>query len=169
MSLSMYESSIPVLVRNLNNLSAYLAKGADYASEKEIDDAVLVNARLFPNMFDLAHQIQIACDVSKGAAARLSGIEAPKFEDNEASFEELQTRISNTIKFLESVPADQIDGTEEKEITLPAGDKEFKFSGRDYLQTFVLPNVYFHAVTAYNILRHNGVEIGKMDFLGAPQ
>ena len=169
MSLSMYESSIPVLVRNLNNLSAYLAKGADYASEKEIDDAVLVNARLFPNMFDLAHQIQIACDVSKGAAARLSGIEAPKFEDNEASFEELQTRISNTIKFLESVPADQIDGTEEKEIILPAGDKEFKFSGRDYLQTFVLPNVYFHAVTAYNILRHNGVEIGKMDFLGAPQ
>ena len=169
MSLSMYESSIPVLIRNLNNLSAYLAKGADYASEKEIDDAVLVNARLFPNMFDLAHQIQIACDVSKGAAARLSGIEAPKFEDNEASFEELQTRISNTIKFLESVPADQIDGTEEKEITLPAGDKEFKFSGRDYLQTFVLPNVYFHAVTAYNILRHNGVEIGKMDFLGAPQ
>ena len=169
MSLSMYESSIPVLVRNLNNLSAYLAKGADYASEKEIDDAVLVNARLFPNMFDLAHQIQIACDVSKGAAARLSGIEAPKFEDNEASFEELQTRISNTIKFLESVPADQIDGTEEKEITLPAGDKEFKFSGRDFLQKFVLPNVYFHAVTAYNILRHNGVEIGKMDFLGAPK
>ena len=169
MSLSMYESSIPVLVRNLNNLSAYLAKGADYASEKEIDDAVLVNARLFPNMFDLAHQIQIACDVSKKAAARLSGIEAPSFEDNEASFEELQTRISNTIKFLESVPADQIDGTEEKQITLPAGDKEFKFSGRDYLQTFVLPNVYFHAVTAYNILRHNGVEIGKMDFLGAPQ
>ena len=169
MSLSMYESSIPVLIRNLNNLSAYLAKGADYASEKEIDDAVLVNARLFPNMFDLAHQIQIACDVSKGAAARLSGIEAPKFEDNEASFEELQTRISNTIKFLESVPADQIDGTEEKEITLPAGDKEFKFSGRDFLQTFVLPNVYFHAVTAYNILRHNGVEIGKMDFLGAPK
>ena len=169
MSLSMFESSIPVLIRNLNNLSAFLEKGANHASEKEIDGAVLVNSRLFPDMFPLARQIQIASDVSKGAAARLSGIEAPNFEDNEASFEELQTRISNTIKFLESVPADKIDGTEEKEITVPAGANEFKFSGRDFLQMFVLPNVFFHTTTAYNILRHNGVEIGKMDFLGAPK
>jgi hypothetical protein len=168
MSLSMYESSIPVLIRNLNNLSAFMAKGANYASEKDIDGSVLVNARLFPNMRPLASQIQIACDVSKGAAARLSGIEAPSFEDNEASFEELQTRISNTVKFLESVPADRIDGTEEKEIILQAGPTEFKFTGKTYLQSFVIPNTYFHAVTAYNILRHNGVEIGKMDFLGAP-
>lgn len=169
MSLSMYESSIPVLVRSLNNLSALLTKGASYASEKDIDGSVLVNARLFPNMFPLARQVQIACDVSKGAAARLSGIEAPTYEDNEASFEELQTRITNTLKFLESVPADKVDGTEDKEITLQAGPEEFKFSGKSYLQTFVMPNVFFHVTTTFNILRHNGVEVGKMDFLGVPQ
>lgn len=168
MSLSMYESSIPVLIRNLNNLSAFLTKATSHASEKEIDGGVLVNSRLFPNMLPLTSQIQIACDVSKGAAARLSGLEAPSYEDNEVSFEELQTRISNTVKFLKSVPADKIDGTEEKEITLKAGPTEFKFTGKTYLQNFVLPNVYFHATTAFNILRHNGVEIGKMDFLGAP-
>jgi hypothetical protein len=163
----MYESSIPLLIRNLNNLSAFLLKGASYASEKSIDASVLTSARLYPNMLPLTSQIQIACDVSKGAAARLAGIEAPSFEDNEASFEELQTRITKTVKFLESVAADKIDGSEEKEITLKAGSAEFKFTGKTYLQSFVLPNVYFHATTAFNILRHNGVEIGKMDFLGA--
>jgi hypothetical protein len=167
MSISMYESSIPVLIRNLNNLSAFLIKAADYASEKGIDGGVLASSRLFPNMLPLTSQIQIACDVSKGAAARLSGIEAPSYEDNEVSFEELQARIIKTVKFLESIPAEKIDGSEEKEITLKAGPTEFKFTGKTYLQNFVLPNVYFHATTAFNILRHNGVEIGKMDFLGA--
>jgi hypothetical protein len=167
MSISMYESSIPVLIRNLNNLSAFLVKAANHASEKDIDGGVLASSRLFPNMLPLTSQIQIACDVSKGAAARLSGIEAPSYEDNEASFEELQTRIAKTVKFLESIPAEKIDGSEEKEITLKAGPTEFKFSGKTYVQNFVLPNVYFHATTAFNILRHNGVEIGKMDFLGA--
>jgi hypothetical protein len=165
----MYKSSIPLLIRNLNNLSALLEKGASYAGEKEIDETVLVSARLFPNMLPLANQVQIACDVSKGAAARLGGVEAPKYEDNEATFDELLTRISNTIEFLKSVPADNLEGTEEKEITLQAGPNELKFSGSSYLQAFVLPNVYFHTTTAYNILRHNGVEIGKMDFLGAIQ
>jgi uncharacterized protein len=167
MSLSMYESSIPVLIRYLNNLSALLTKGASHASQKEIEGSVLVNARLFPNMFALARQVQIACDISKGAAARLSGIEAPAYEDTEASFEELQTRISNTLKYLESVPADKIDGTEEKAITLKAGDSEYNFTGKNYLLFFVFPNVFFHITTTFNILRHNGVEIGKMDYLGS--
>lgn len=167
MSISMYESTIPVLIRNLNNLSAFLVKAASHASEKSFDASVLPNARLFPNMLPLTSQIQIACDVSKGAAARLSGIEAPSYEDNEATFDELQVRISKTVTFLESVAADKFDGSEEKEITLKAGPTEFKFTGKAYLQNFVLPNVYFHSTTAFNILRHNGVEIGKMDFLGA--
>lgn len=166
MSLSMYESSVPVLIRNLNNLAAILEKGAGYASDREIEGAVLVNARLFPNMFPLARQVQIACDVSKGAVGRLSGVEAPKHEDTEVSFDDLQTRIKKTIEFIESVPADKIDGSEEKEIVLAAGPNEYKFRGKDYLLLFVLPNVFFHITTAYNILRHNGVDIGKMDFLG---
>ncbi len=166
MSLSMYESSVPVLVRNLNNLAGFLAKGAAYAEEKGFDGNVLAGSRLFANMLPLTSQVQIACDVSKGAVARLSGIEAPSYKDDEISFDQLQLRIANTIKFLESIPADSIDGSEEKEIVLKAGPTEFKFTGKAYLQNFVFPNVYFHATTAYNILRHNGVEIGKMDFLG---
>lgn len=166
MATSMYQCLIPALIRNLNNLSAFLKKGADHCAAKEIDSAVMANARLFPDMFPLYRQVQITTDVSKGAAARLSGVEAPSFEDEEAGFEELQERIKATIEFLESIPADKIDGTEDKEIVLQAGPSEFKFTGQQFLQSFVLPNVYFHTTTAYNIMRHNGVEIGKMDFLG---
>lgn len=166
MSLSMYECSIPVFLRYLNNLSAILEKGAKYASEREIDETILVNARLYPNMFPLSKQVQIACDVAKGAAARLSGVESPKHEDNETTFAELQARITKTKSFLESVDEANINGTEDKEITLQAGPNEFKFTGRIFLTTFSLPNVFFHVSTAYNILRHNGVEIGKMDYLG---
>ena len=162
----MYERSIPVLIRNLNNLSVFLTKAASYASDNDIAGSVLTSSSLFPNMLPLTSQIQISCDTSKGAAARLSGIEAPSYEDTETSFEELQTRIINTVKFLESVPADKVNGCEEKEITLKAGPTELEFTGKTYLQNFVFPNVYFHATTAFNILRHNGVEIGKMDFLG---
>lgn len=168
MSLSMYNCSIPVFVRSLNNLAAILAKAATYSTEREIAETVLITARLFPNMFPLSRQVQIACDVVKGAGARISGIEAPKYEDNEATFDELQTRIANTIKFLESIPQDKIDGTEAKEIVLQAGSIELKFAGEDYLNKWALPNLYFHVTTTYNILRHNGLEIGKMDFLGAP-
>lgn len=167
MSLSMYTCSIPPLVRNLNNLAAILQKGADHAAAKGIDQSVFISARLAPDMFPLARQIQITSDVSKGCAARLCGIEAPVFEDTESSFDELQKRITNTLQFLEAVLPEQADGSEDKEIVLKAGEKEFKFSGLSYLQSFVLPNVMFHTATAYNILRHNGVEIGKMDFLGA--
>ncbi|MEQ8952493.1 MAG: DUF1993 domain-containing protein [Gammaproteobacteria bacterium] len=166
MSLSMYESSIPALVRHLNILSALLKKGEDHATEKGFDAAVLINARLYPDMFPLVKQVQIACDVSKGAAARLSGGESPKHEDTESSFSELQARISRTLAYVESVPANKIDGSEEREIVLKAGSSEYKFTGKNYLQGFVLPNVYFHITTAYNIMRHNGVILGKMDFLG---
>lgn len=166
MSLTMYSSSIPVFVRSLRNLSAILQKAADYSAEKKIEEAVLVSARLYPNMFALARQVQIACDVVKGAGARLSGVEAPKYEDNEATFDELQTRIKNTITFLQSLPEAKINGTEEKQIVMQAGPNEYKFKGLDYLNTWALPNLYFHVTTTYNILRHNGLDIGKMDFLG---
>lgn len=168
MNLSMFASSIPLLIRNLTNLSDIIQKGADYAREHELEDHVLVNYRLYPDMLPLAKQVQIASDVSKGAAARLSGTEAPSYEDNETTFEELQARITRTIEYLKTFTSEQIDGTEEKEIILKAGPTEFKFAGFQYLSLFVMPNVYFHVTTAYNILRHNGVELGKMDFLGSP-
>lgn len=166
MSLTMHECSIPVFLRYLNNLSALLEKGTSYASEKEIEYSILANARLYPNMLSLSRQVQIACDVTKGAAARLSGVESPKHEDKETTFEELQDRIAKTKSFLESIDEADINGTEDKEILLQAGPKEFKFTGRIFLTTFALPNLLFHVSTAYNILRHNGVDIGKMDYLG---
>tara|TARA_B110000438_G_scaffold22759_1_gene20675 strand:+ start:2504 stop:2998 length:495 start_codon:yes stop_codon:yes gene_type:complete len=162
----MYECSIPVFLRYLNNLSALLKKGTSYASEKEIEYSILVNARLYPNMLPLSRQVQIACDVTKGAAARLSGVEPPKHEDKETTFEELQDRIAKTKTFLESIDEADINGTEDKEILLQAGPKEIKFTGRIFLTTFALPNLLFHVSTAFNILRHNGVDIGKMDYLG---
>jgi hypothetical protein len=166
MSLTMHECSIPVFLRYLNNLSALLEKGTSYASEKEIEYSILVNARLYPNMLSLSRQVQIACDVTKGAAARLSGVESPKHEDKETTFEELQDRIAKTKSFLESIDEADINGTEDKEILLQFGPKELKFTGRIFLTTFALPNLLFHVSTAYNILRHNGVDIGKMDYLG---
>lgn len=169
MSLSMYEISVPVLVRNLNNLSAILKKGADYAATNGIDESVLINARLFPNMLPLSGQVQIACDMSKKAAARLSGAEPSSDEDNEASFEELYTRIANTVEFLKSTSPESINGSEQEEVTIQAGPQKLTLTGVFYLQSFVLPNVFFHTTTAYNILRHNGVELGKIDFIGAPE
>ena len=168
MSLTMYSHSVPYFIRALNNLSAILKKGAAHAQEHEIDPSIFVTDRLFPNMLPLSKQVQIACDVSKRAAARLSGVEAPVFEDNEASFEELQQRIQNTIDFLNSVPADKINGTEEKQIKFMAGSTEVEFIGASYLSLWALPNIYFHVTTAYNILRNNGVVLGKLDYLGTP-
>lgn len=168
MSLTMHSSSIPYFVRSLNNLSAILKKGADHATEKDFDPSILVTARLFPDMFPLSRQVQIACDVCKGAAARISGIEAPSFDDVESSFEQLQERIAKTIEFLESVPADAVDGTEEKQVMLQAGTYEIEFTGATYLSMWALPNLYFHVTTSYNILRHNGVSLGKLDYVGQP-
>lgn len=167
MSLSMYQASIPVLIRNLNNLSAILKKAEAHAVARKIEPEVFINFRLAPDMYPLSKQIQIATDVSKGGAARLAGVEVPSFPDTEKTFAELQARIAKVIEFLNSFKAPQIDGSEEKKISLKVGGQELTFSGQAYLFGFVLPNIYFHTTTTYAILRHNGVELGKRDYLGA--
>jgi len=166
MSVSMYDCSVPQLVRALRNLSVILAKGASFGSENDIDEEAITGYRLYPNMFPLTRQIQIASDVAKGAGARLAGIEPPSFPDEEVTFDQLQERINKTIEFLESLNPDQVNGSEEKEIVLKAGEQEFRFTGFNFLHSFALPNLYFHSTTAYNILRSMGVNLGKMDFLG---
>ena len=165
-TITMYEASIPVLIRMLKNLSSILDKAASHAEAKKIDATIFVNARLAPDMYPLSRQIQIATDMAKGCAARLAGIEVPRYEDTEATFTELQARIAKTIAFIESVTAEQVNGSEEKMITIPTHSKELNFLGQTYLLNFVMPNFYFHMTTAYAILRHNGVDIGKMDFVG---
>jgi len=167
MTLSMYQASIPAFVRILTNLSAILTKAEAHAAAKKIDSSVFINARLAPDMFPLARQIQIASDGVKGCAARLAGIDVPSYADTETTFAELQARIAKAVAFMQSVKPAQIDGSEERDIQLKVGGHEFKFKGQAYLLTFVIPNFYFHVTTAYAILRHNGVEIGKQDFLGS--
>jgi uncharacterized protein len=164
--LSIYDATIPSLKRALSNLAAILKKGEEYADAKEVEHQVLLNSRLFVDMYPLTRQVQIATDMSKGAGGRLAAIEIPKYEDNETSFAELQARITKTIAFLDSINPEQLEGAESREITITIRKADLKFSGQDYLLKWVLPNVYFHVTTAYNILRHNGVELGKQDFLG---
>lgn len=166
MSLSMYQSSVPVFVKMLSNLSAILKKAAAHAEAKKIEPRALLEARLYPDMFTLTRQVQIVSDNAKGCTARLAGVEVPKFEDNEASFADLEARLQKTIEFMKSVPAEKIDGSEDREVTLPTRTQSMTFKGMPYLVGFVLPNFYFHLTTAYAILRHNGVEVGKGDFLG---
>jgi uncharacterized protein len=168
MTISMYQASIPVCIRTLKNLMGILEKGAAYAETKKIDPSVLVNSRLFPDMLPLSRQVQIASDIAKRGAAQLAGMEAPKFEDNETTFPQLIDRIQKTVSYLETLEPEQIDGSEEKTITLQMRDSSLSFQGMPFLLYFVLPNVYFHVTTAYDILRHCGVEIGKQDFLGKP-
>lgn len=165
----MYQASVPVLVHALGCLRAILEKGAAHAEAKKIDPAVLLAGRLFPDMLPLIRQVQIASDNAKGGAARLAGFEPPKYDDTETSFAELIARLDKTIAFINSVTPAQIDGGQEKSITLTFPSKTYSFKGQAYLQKFVIPNVYFHITTGYNILRHNGVELGKADFLGAIQ
>jgi hypothetical protein len=167
MSLSMYQASVPVFIRGLGNLSAILDKAAKHAEAKQIEPSVFINARLAPDMYPLSRQVQIATDVTKGCAARLAGIEVPSYEDNEATFPELQARIAKTVAFLQSVSPSQLDGSEERPISLKLRGKEVSFLGQPYLLSFVLPNFYFHLTTTYAILRHNGLEIGKADFIGS--
>jgi len=164
--LSIYDATIPPLKRALSNLAAILKKGEEYADMKKVEHQVLLNSRLFVDMYPLTRQVQIATDMSKGAGARLAAIEIPKYEDNETSFAELQARIAKTIAFLDAIKPEQLQSAETREITITIRKADFKFSGQDYLLKWVLPNVYFHVTTAYNILRHNGVELGKQDFLG---
>ena len=167
MTISMYEASIPVFIRMLKNLAAILAKGATYAEAKKIEPTVLINSRLYPDMFPMARQVQIASDAAKGCGARLAGREPPKFEDNEATFPELLTRIDKTIAYLETLKPEQINGSEQRTITLQIRNNTLTFLGMPFLLNFALPNFYFHVTTAYDILRHCGVEIGKQDFIGA--
>ena len=166
MKISMYQASIPTMVRALTNLTAVLEKGAAQLDAKKIDPAVLVASRLYPDMFPLVKQVQIASDISKGGAARLAQVDPPAFEDNEASFPDLVARLRKTIAFLETLKPEQIDGSEERTVTWQTRTSTKSMQGMPYLLTHVLPNVFFHVTTAYNILRHNGVEIGKQDFLG---
>lgn len=168
MTISMYQASVPPLIRALNNLAGILEKGSAHADNKGIDPSVLINMRLFPDMFPLAKQVQIASDVSRRGVARLAGVDAPAMEDNESTFPELIARSKKTVEYLETFTPDQIDGSEETIISLPVRDEVYKFPGMPYLLSFVMPNVYFHVTTAYDILRHSGVEIGKMDYLGQP-
>lgn len=168
MKISMYHASVPSFVHALKNLSVILQKGADYAEAKKVDPTVLVNARLFPDMFPLARQIQIATDIAKGGSARLAGVEPPTFEDNEKSFPELIQRIAKTIAFLETLKPEQFEGAETRTVSWQTRSGSKSMVGLPYLQSHVVPNVFFHVTTAYNILRHNGVELGKKDFLGNP-
>ncbi len=167
MSLTMYQASIPAFIRMLDNLSTILDKAAAHAEAKKIAPAIFINARLTPDMFPLSRQVQIATDMVKGCAARLAGIEVPSYEDNEATFAELQARVAKTVSFLQSIEASQIDGSEERDITVKFGSREFKFLGQAYLVDFVIPNFHFHLTCTYAILRHNGVDIGKMDYIGS--
>lgn len=169
MSLSLHDVSIPPLSLGLTNLSAILDKAAAHAESKKIDAKVLPDARLIADMFPLKRQVQIACDTAKGAAARLAGVEIPKHEDTESTIAELKERIAKTLAFIASVKAEQVNAGEGREIVLQFPRQTLKFSGRDYLMKFVFPNFYFHLTTAYAILRKNGVEVGKNDFLGQIQ
>jgi hypothetical protein len=169
MSITMHSASVPIFVRMLANVNTWLDRAEAHAAAKKFDTSVYLNTRLAPDMLPFTKQIQIACDTVKFCVARLAGVESPKFEDNETTLAELRERISATIAYVKSVPAAQIDGSEEKEVTLPRRDGPLVMTGEAYLKHFVLPNFFFHLTTAYALLRHNGVEVGKMDFLGAPK
>jgi len=168
MTLSMYQASAPRFAHALKNLSAILDKAQAWAEAKKIDPKVPGGLRLIADMFPLARQVQIACDTAKGAVARLAGVEIPKHEDTEQTLPELKARIARTLDFIESVPAAKIDGSEEREVVLKMRGQDVKFQGLQYLFGQALPNFYFHVTTAYNILRANGVELGKKDFIGTP-
>jgi hypothetical protein len=171
MAISMYSASVPLMQHMLKNLSHILDKAEAFATGRKIEPAVLTNDRLAPDMLPLTRQVLIACDAAKNGLARISGVEAPKFEDNETTFAELKARIQKTLDFMASVPASALDGTEDKEITFPVGRERTRtLTGENYLKLWMLPNFFFHITTAYAILRHNGVDLGKADYLvGAQQ
>ena len=166
MSISMFQASVPVFVQMLRSLRSILEKGAAHAQAKKIDEAVFLNARLSPDMFPLTKQVQLATDFAKGTAARLAAVEPPPYEDNETSFPALLARIDKTIAYVQTLKTAQIDGSEERRITRPIRGEPRTFTGLAYLLSFALPNFYFHVTAAYALLRQNGVEIGKSDFIG---
>jgi hypothetical protein len=166
MTISMYAASVPVFKQMLGSLSDLLDKAEAHATAKKIDPNALLQARLFPDMFPLIRQIMIASDFAKGACARLAGAEVPKYEDTEQNFSELKARIAKTLAFIDTLPSAQIDGSEERDISTSAGPNSKSFKGQRYLLHYALPQFFFHATTAYAILRHNGIEVGKKDFMG---
>jgi uncharacterized protein len=166
MPMSMYQASVPAFLQMLNALSTILDKAEAFAAERKIDPAVLLGYRLAPDMFALARQVQIATDQAKGCCARLAGAEVPKYADDETTFADLRARIARTIEFVQGFEPGDIDGSEERAIAITAGSRELRFQGQQYLVSFVLPNFYFHVTTAYAILRHCGLPIGKRDYLG---
>ncbi len=167
MTISMYDASVPVFRQMLNSLTAILDKAEAHAAARKIDPAALLQARLYPDMFPLTRQVQIAADFAKGACARLAGVEVPRYEDTEQSFAELRQRIAKTLAFIEDLPRDAIANSEERDITLTVAGNPMEFNGQAYLLHWGLSNFYFHATTAYAILRHNGIELGKRDFIGS--
>jgi len=166
MRASMYEFSVPVFVKTLGNLSAILGRGAEYADQKKFDPAVLLAMRLAPDMFPLTMQVRIACDFAKGSVARLAGEEPPKWDDSETTIAELQSRIARTIDFVQGFDPARFDGAEERKVTLTIRGEPVEYVGLAYLAHVALPNFFFHATTAYDILRHAGVALGKRDFIG---
>jgi uncharacterized protein len=166
MTVSMFTASVPVYTQFLTSLSAILKKAAAHAEAKKIDPSIFINARLSPDMYALARQVQIATDHAKGSLARLAGVEVPSYPDTEATFDELEARIQKTLAYVKTFKPEQIDGTEGKEIVLTFGTQKFPFNGQTYLIQFALPNFYFHTTMAYAILRENGVDVGKRDFMG---
>lgn len=167
MAIDVYDQTVAAISRALLNLDAIVSKAESYAEERSIDPAVLVQARLYPDMLPLVAQVRIATDIAKAAAARLSGSDLPSWPDDENSFADIHARIRKALDFLSSFKREQFEGSEDKKIEFKVGKEPVKFSGREYVLGFVLPNVYFHVTTAYAILRHNGVPLGKRDFLGA--
>ena len=167
MSLSMYQASVPVFRHQIMALAKILAKGEEHANARKIEPSALIQCRLYPDMFPLARQVQIASDTAKFAAARLAGVEAPSWEDNETTFAQLKERCEKTDTYLATFKPEQIDGSEERQVILKLRDNSVTFTGQQYLLGFATPNFYFHITTAYALLRQCGVEIGKRDFLGA--
>jgi hypothetical protein len=167
MAISMYQAAVPAFLQVLNSLSAILDKADAYAAERKIDEAVLLGYRLAPDMFPLIRQVQIATDHAKGCCARLAGVDVPKYADDEKTFADLKARIAKTVEFVRGFRAEQIDGSEDRDIAITAGPRQLQFKGQQYLLHFAMPNFYFHTTAAYAILRHCGVQIGKRDFLGA--
>ena len=168
MTISMYQASVPRFVNILGNLFNILDKTQAHIDAKKLSDASLTAFRLFPDMLPMTTQVQVACDTAKGVVARLAGVDIPAFEDNEQTIAELKARVAKTIAFIQTITPAQIDGTEDKDIVTKRGEKETHYKGMQFLLGHAIPNFYFHITTAYAILRHNGVEIGKRDFLGKP-
>lgn len=168
MTISMFQASVPRFVNVLGNLANILDKAQAHVEARKIPPAALMEFRLFPDMLPMKSQVQIACDTAKGVVARLAGVEIPVFEDTETTLEELKARVQRTIDFIQTITPSQVDGTEDREIITKRGDKETRYTGMQFLLGHAVPNFYFHVTTAYAILRHNGVEVGKRDYLGKP-